>query len=126
MRNTGPVTGREYVLEDGVTLVSTTDLKSYITYCNPAFIKVSGYHPDELLGQPHNMIRHPDVPAEAFRDLWATLQEGLPWTGLVKNRRKNGDHYWVRANVTPVAEQGRTVGCPQLHHAGDLGVPLHS
>ncbi len=110
MRNTGPVTGREYVLEDGVTLVSTTDLKSYITYGNPAFIQVSGYTRDELLGQPHNMIRHPDVPAEAFRDLWATLQEGLPWTGLVKNRRKNGDHYWVRANVTPVVEHGRTVG----------------
>ncbi|NML18699.1 methyl-accepting chemotaxis protein [Azohydromonas caseinilytica] len=110
MRNTGPVTGHEYMLEEGTTLVSTTDLKSLITYCNPAFIKVSGYQREELLGQPHNMIRHPDVPAEAFRDLWATLAEGLPWTGLVKNRCKNGDHYWVRANVTPVVEDGRTVG----------------
>jgi aerotaxis receptor len=110
MRNTGPVTGREYVLQAGTTLVSTTDLKSRITYCNPAFIQVSGYDRDELLGQPHNMIRHADVPAEAFRDLWATLAEGVPWSGLVKNRRKNGDHYWVLANVTPVLEHGRTVG----------------
>ncbi|WP_051242661.1 methyl-accepting chemotaxis protein [Azohydromonas australica] len=110
MRDTEPVTGREYVLEDGMTLVSTTDLKSYITYCNPAFIQVSGYAREELLGQPHNMIRHPDVPAEAFRDLWATRAEGLPWTGLVKNRRKNGERYWVRANVTPVVENNHTVG----------------
>jgi aerotaxis receptor len=110
MHNTGPLTGQESVFEDRVMLVSTTDLKSYITYCNPVFIQVSGYHREELLGQPHNMIRHPDVPAEAFRDLWATLAEGLPWTGLVKNRRKNGDHYWVRANVTLVVEKGRTVG----------------
>jgi aerotaxis receptor len=110
MRNTGPVTGREYVLEDGVTLVSTTDLKSRITYCNPAFIQASGYSREELLGQPHNMIRHPDVPQEAFRDLWATIKEGRPWSALVKNRRKNGDHYWVQANVTPVLENGVTVG----------------
>jgi aerotaxis receptor len=110
MRNTGPVTGREYVLENGVTLVSTTDLKSRITYCNPAFIQASGYSREELLGQPHNMIRHPDVPQEAFRDLWATIKEGRPWSALVKNRRKNGDHYWVQANVTPVLENGVTVG----------------
>jgi len=110
MRNNGPVTQREFVLDDGATLVSTTDLKSRITYCNPAFIAVSGYSRDELVGQPHNLIRHPDMPAEAFRDMWATLESGLPWTALVKNRRKNGDHYWVRANVTPVIENGRITG----------------
>ncbi|MBX3608233.1 MAG: PAS domain-containing protein [Piscinibacter sp.] len=110
MRNNGPVTNREYLLDDGVTLVSTTDLKSRITYCNPAFIAVSGYEREELFGQPHNLIRHPDMPAEAFRDMWATLQAGHPWSALVKNRRKNGDHYWVRANVTPVREDGTVVG----------------
>ncbi len=110
MRKTGPVTGKEYVIDDGVTLVSTTDLKSRITYCNPAFVAVSGYAREELIGQPHNLIRHPDVPAEAFRDLWDTLEAGEPWTALVKNRRKNGDHYWVRANVTPVLENGRISG----------------
>ena len=110
MRNTGPVTHREHVIEDGATLVSTTDLKSRITYCNPGFVAASGFPRDELIGQPHNLIRHPDMPAEAFRDMWATLESGQPWTALVKNRRKNGDHYWVRANVTPIKEDGRITG----------------
>ncbi|MFT3956946.1 MAG: methyl-accepting chemotaxis protein [Piscinibacter sp.] len=110
MRNTGPVTRREHLIEDGATLVSTTDLKSRITYCNPGFIAASGYSREELIGQPHNLIRHPDMPAEAFRDMWATLESGQPWTAVVKNRRKNGDHYWVRANVTPVKEDGRITG----------------
>lgn len=107
MRHNGPVTQHEHVLPEGTTLVSSTDLKSRILYCNPAFIAASGFARDELIGQPHNLIRHPDMPAEAFRDMWATLKAGEPWTGLVKNRRKNGDHYWVRANVTPVLELGR-------------------
>ena len=110
MRHTGPVTGCEYVLEEGTTLVSTTDLKSRITYGNPAFIRASGYTREELLGQPHNLIRHPDMPSEAFRDLWATIRDGRPWSGVVKNRRKNGDHYWVLANVTPVIEDGCVAG----------------
>ncbi len=107
MRNNGPVTQREYQLPAGTTLVSTTDLQSHITYCNPAFVEVSGYAREELIGQPHNLVRHPDMPAEAYRDMWDTLKAGQPWTALVKNRRKNGDHYWVRANVTPVLEGGR-------------------
>ena len=110
MHNNGPVTHQEFVLQAGNPLVSTTDLQSRITYCNPAFVEVSGYDRDELIGQPHNLVRHPDMPAEAFRDLWATLKAGEPWTALVKNRRKNGDHYWVRANVTPVLEAGRVCG----------------
>lgn len=110
MRKTGPVTHREFVIPDDCPLVSTTDIKSRITYCNPAFVAASGYTTEELLGQPHNLIRHPDMPAEAFRDMWATLESGRPWTALVKNRRKNGDHYWVRANVTPVLEDGRIAG----------------
>jgi aerotaxis receptor len=91
-------------------LVSATDLKGKIQYCNPAFISVSGFSREELLGAPHNIIRHPDMPAEAFADMWATIRKGRPWTALVKNRRKDGDHYWVRANVTPVIENGTTVG----------------
>ena len=110
MRQTGPVTQQEYCPPPDAALVSCTDLKSRISYCNPAFIEVSGYTADELIGQPHNLIRHPDMPAEAFRDMWATLQAGEPWTALVKNRRKNGDHYWVRANVTPMTEQGQITG----------------
>ncbi len=111
MRNNGPVSQREFPFPRGETLVSTTDLQGRILYCNSAFISVSGYQRDELLGQPHNMIRHPDMPAEAFRDMWETIQAGLPWSALVKNRRKDGDHYWVQANVTPLLdEQGRPNG----------------
>ena len=110
MRNNLPVTHSEFVIPEGVTLVSTTDLQSRITYCNPAFVAVSGFDRDELMGQPHNIVRHPDMPTEAFRDMWATLASGSPWSALVKNRRKNGDHYWVEANATPVLENGQTVG----------------
>ena len=104
MRDNGPVTQQEYEISADAPLVSTTDLQSHITYCNPAFIAASGFERDELLGRPHNLIRHPDMPAEAFRDMWDTLKSGEPWTALVKNRRKNGDFYWVRANVTPVRD----------------------
>ena len=89
MRVNLPVTGREQLLPTGTTLVSVTDLKGRITYCNPTFVQVCGYSREELLGQPHNLIRHPDMPQEAFRDMWNTIQDKLPWTGLVKNRRKN-------------------------------------
>ena len=110
MRDNGHVTQQEYLLPADTTLVSTTDLRSHITDCNPAFIEASGYSREALLGQPHNLVRHPDLPAEAFRDLWATLKAAEPWTALVKNRRKNGDPYWVRVNLTPVLEAGQVTG----------------
>ncbi|USU18752.1 PAS domain-containing methyl-accepting chemotaxis protein [Paraburkholderia fungorum] len=110
MRNNQPVTGQEYEFPSSQMLVSATDLTGRIQYCNPAFIAVSGYTREELIGQPHNLIRHPDMPREAFADMWATIRDGRPWTALVKNRRKNGDHYWVHANVTPVVEKGTVVG----------------
>ena len=110
MRTNLPVTQNEFIVPDGVTLVSTTDLQSHITYCNPAFIAVSGYEKEELIGSPHNLVRHPDMPQEAFRDMWETLKSGSPWSALVKNRRKNGDHYWVVANATPIVENGQAVG----------------
>ena len=110
MRDNQPVSQREYTFPIDQTLISVTDLKGRITYCNQNFVSVSGYNQDELLGQPHNMVRHPDMPEEAFRDMWQTLQDGHPWSALVKNRRKNGDHYWVRANASPVRDGGRAVG----------------
>ncbi|MFO1282209.1 MAG: methyl-accepting chemotaxis protein [Burkholderiales bacterium] len=110
MRKNLPVTQAEYPLPPDVTLVSKTDLKGVITYCNPSFIEVSGYEQHELLGAPHNLIRHPDMPPAAFADLWVTVKKGLQWTGIVKNRRKNGDHYWVVANVTPMLDRGRVTG----------------
>ncbi len=106
MRVNLPVTNNAYELGEGDTLVSKTDREGTIIYANPAFVEASGYSEAELLGQPHNLVRHPDMPPEAFADLWSSLQQGLPWTGLVKNRRKNGDFYWVQANVTPVREDG--------------------
>ena len=109
MRTNLPITQREYPFPSGQTVVSITDLKGRITHCNEVFIQLSGFSKEELLGQPHNLVRHPDVPEEAFRDLWATLERGLPWTGLVKNRRKDGDHYWVVANATPLMEGDRPV-----------------
>ncbi|HIV69990.1 MAG TPA: PAS domain-containing protein [Candidatus Aquabacterium excrementipullorum] len=110
MRVNLPVSEHEYPFPAGETLVSTTDLKGRINYCNPAFIQVSGYTREELLGQPHNMIRHPDMPEEAFRDMWMTIASGQPWSALVKNRRKDGSYYWVKANVTPLMENDRPVG----------------
>ena len=110
MRTNLPVTGIEYRMKEGQSIVSKTDVKGRISYVNPSFIEVSGFQEDELIGKAHNMVRHPDMPPQAFADLWRTLQAGLPWTGMVKNRRKNGDFYWVVANVVPVRERGQTVG----------------
>ncbi|XDF33780.1 methyl-accepting chemotaxis protein [Paracidovorax avenae] len=110
MRINLPVTPQEYPFPRGETLVSTTDLQGRILYCNPMFVEVSGYERGELLGQPHNMIRHPDMPEEAFRDMWETIAAGWPWSAAVKNRRKDGTYYWVMANVTPLMEDGRPVG----------------
>ena len=110
MRQNLPVTQKEYVIADDATLMSVTDTESHIQYCNASFIEVSGYTREELLAQPHNIVRHPDMPRDVFEDMWKTLSGGETWTGLVKNRRKNGDHYWVRANVTPVKRHGQVVG----------------
>jgi aerotaxis receptor len=110
MRTNLPVTGQEYDYVNDEMLVSMTDRQGVITHCNAAFVQVSGYTQEELIGQPHNMIRHPDMPAEAFKDMWQTIGNGRSWTALVKNRRKNGDHYWVQAHVTPLLSHGKPIG----------------
>lgn len=110
MRLNMPVSQNEHPISDTESIVSTTDLQGNITYANPYFIEVSGFTIDELIGAPQNIVRHPDMPVEAFADLWATVKSGLPWTGIVKNRSKNGDYYWVCANITPVIEDGKAVG----------------
>jgi aerotaxis receptor len=110
MRNNQPVTQREYEFPHTETLLSTTDTSSHLTYANAAFIRTSGFSAEELMGEPHNIVRHPDMPAEAFADMWRSLKEGQSWTALVKNRRKNGDHYWVRANAAPMRRNGKLVG----------------
>jgi len=110
MRNNQPVTDKEHLLPENALIVSKTDLKGIITYVNRDFVEASGYKESELIGAPHNILRHPDMPAAAFKDLWDTLEAGKPWSALVKNRRKNGDYYWVIANATPIWEGGRIVG----------------
>nr|WP_315203480.1 methyl-accepting chemotaxis protein [uncultured Albidiferax sp.] len=110
MRMNLPVTQREYTFPESMTLMSTTDTQSHIVYANAAFVEVSGFTYEEIVGQPHNMVRHPDMPKEAFADMWATIKGGESWTALVKNRRENGDHYWVRANATPMVRGGVTTG----------------
>ncbi len=109
MRTNLPVTQREHDYPADVVIVSTTDAQGRITHCNQTFVEVSGFTHGELLGQPHNLLRHPDVPPEAFKDLWSTCGRGRPWSGIVKNRRKNGDHYWVKAQVSPIMEDGKPV-----------------
>ena len=110
MKNNQPVTNVEYVLKKTDSIVSKTDLKGIITYVNDDFLRISGFDEHELIGAPHNIVRHPDMPVEAFADLWKALKANRPWTGLVKNRCKNGDFYWVLANATPIFENGQCVG----------------
>jgi len=110
MKTNLPVTQREFEFPADATLMSTTDTQSHISYANAAFIAVSGFDREEIMGQPHNLVRHPDMPTQAFADMWATLKAGQSWTALVKNRRKNGDHYWVRANAAPVVRGGKVTG----------------
>ena len=110
MRNNLPVTNVEVQLDENTLIVSKTDLKGQISYINKDFLDISGFTEVELIGQPHNIVRHPDMPVEAFADLWQDLKDGRPWTGMVKNRCKSGDYYWVLATATPIRENGQVVG----------------
>ncbi len=110
MRINTPVTQNEIVLNDDHMIVSNTDNKGLITYVNRDFLEISGFTEAELIGKPHNLVRHPDMPPEAFQDLWDTLKAGRPWVGYVKNRCKNGDFYWVEAHAAPIWENGQVTG----------------
>jgi methyl-accepting chemotaxis protein len=110
MKNNLPVSNIEYVLKETDSIVSKTDLKGIITYINEDFLRISGFEEHELIGASHNIVRHPDMPVEAFADLWLALKANRPWTGFVKNRCKNGDFYWVEAHATPIYENGQCVG----------------
>ncbi len=143
MRNNQPVTQREYQFPSDYRLISSTDRRGVLQHCNDEFEEVSGFSRDELIGKNHNIIRHPDMPPAVFKEMWATLQSGKNWMGLVKNRRKNGDHYWVSAYVTPVFENQEIVGYESVRvpamesskrradavyarlRAGKAAVPLH-
>ncbi len=109
MKKNLPVTNNEVHMREGGVIVSKTNLKGAITYVNQVFLDISGFSEIELMGKNHNIVRHPDMPPIAFQDLWDTMKRGEPWTGIVKNRCKNGDHYWVEANVTPVFINGQII-----------------
>jgi len=111
----GGITRRVFYTEietpypDGKLIVSTTDKNGLITHVNKAFVEMSGYTEDELIGAPHSILRHPDMPAVAFKDLWDTVNKGEHWQGYVKNLRKDGGYYWVKATVIPNIRQGKVV-----------------
>lgn len=110
MRQNLPVTQHERTFPAEQRLISSTNTSGHIQYCNKAFAEISGYSRDELLGQPHNLVRHPDMPPAVFQIMWDHLKAGKCWMGIVKNRCKNGDYYWVNAYVTPILQQGKVVG----------------
>jgi len=109
MKKNLPVTQKEFEYEDDANIFSTTDLKGAISAVNDDFVRISGFDRSELIGKNHNVVRHPDMPPAAFEDLWNTVKAGRSWMGMVKNRRKDGDHYWVNAFVTPITENGEIV-----------------
>lgn len=110
MRKNFPVTDFEYPVDDKTLIVSKTDLKGKLIYVNGDFIDAAEFTSDELIGQPHNIVRHPDMPEAAFENLWNALKAGKPWLGAIKNRRKNGGFYWVLATASPICENGQVTG----------------
>ncbi|WP_456267411.1 methyl-accepting chemotaxis protein [Kushneria sp. AK178] len=126
MRNNQPVNDEHYILDEQQFLISQTDLDGNIIYANPAFIEVSGFERHELIGAPHNLVRHPDMPRVAFANLWQTLRDGGTWTGMVKNRRKDGGYYWVRATVMPMMERGRVKGYASVRVKADDAAIAHA
>lgn len=110
MEHVNPLSGKDIALRDDQLIISRTDLGGRIVYVNSDFVEISGFSESELLGQPHNIIRHPEMPAQVFADLWTDLKAERPWVGVIHNRCKNGDSYWVLAHVSPIWEAGRVVG----------------
>ena len=122
MRNNGHVTGREIHLHNQDEIVSSSNLRGDIEFCNDTFCRISGYSREELIGQPHNILRHPQMPPAAFGMLWSALKAGKPWMGMVKNRCKNGDHYWVDAYITPLRQNGQIYGYESVRIKADAAI----
>ena len=121
MRKNLPITNNNNDYDAYKRIVSTTDEKGRITYVNQDFLDISGFSEEELMGKAHNIVRHPDMPPAAFDDMWKTIQQGKPWMGIVKNRCKNGDHYWVDAFVTPIFENEHITGYQSVRMKPDAG-----
>lgn len=122
MKRNLPVSGQERLMDKNRCIISSTDKKGKITSFNDYFVEMSGFDEAELQNAPHNLIRHPDMPPPAFQDLWNVIKQGKPWIGVVKNRAKNGDHYWVDAYVTPIFDNGEIVGYQSVRHCPDREV----
>ncbi len=105
-------------------IISLTDFDGIITYVNDTFAKISGYEPDELIGKPHSIIRHPDMPKSAFADLWSSVENGNSWEGYVKNLRKDGGYYWVYARVSVMKKDGKAVGYKSVREPVDKEMRL--
>ena len=120
------VTNKETAFPADYVLVSSTDVKGKITFVNDEFCEVAGYTREELIGKPHNLIRHPDVPPAAFADLWQNLKQGNNWLGIVKNRSKSGDHYWVSAHVSPLIDAGKVIGYESVRRKATKAESLHA
>jgi methyl-accepting chemotaxis protein len=110
MKINKPVTDNEYVLNETDSIVSKTDLNGKITYASDDFIRISGFSRNELIGASHNIVRHPDMPPEVFADLWVSMKAGYPGSAVIKDRCKNGDFFWVFANIAPIYENDQLVG----------------
>ncbi|MGB4499277.1 MAG: methyl-accepting chemotaxis protein [Methylococcaceae bacterium] len=108
---------QEYILSEHDLLMSYTDTKGIITFVNDDLLRITGYSKEELIGSSHNLLRHPDVPKKIYEDLWKTLSQKRTWTGLIKNKTKNGNFFWVRANVTPIYQKDRIIGYMAVHRA---------
>lgn len=119
MKINQPVTHREKDARAEQNLLSTTDLKGAISYVSPDFIEISGFTEEELLHKNHNVVRHPDMPPQAFECLWNSVKAGRPWMGIVKNRCKDGDHYWVDVFVMPIQRDGATEEYQSVRYKAD-------
>lgn len=119
MRNNGSVTGKEVHVSANEEIISSTDDRGTIIFCNDTFCKIAGYTREELVNQPHNILRHPQMPSQAFSMLWGAIKSGKPWMGIVQNRCKNGDHYWVDAYVTPTHHHGQISGYESVRTKAD-------
>jgi len=114
MKKNLPVNNREVDYPESLNILSTTNARGLISYCNKDFIKISGFGEEELVGRSHNIVRHPDMPAPAFKDLWKHMHSKRSWMGIVKNRCKDGSYYWVDAFATPIFENGKLIECQSV------------
>lgn len=121
------VVDKEYVFEEGL-IISSTDKKGMITYSNRKFCEITGYSKEELKGQSHNIVRHPDMPKSIFKELWNTLELGKEWSGIVKNLRRDGRYYWVYSHISPIKENGEIKGYTAARRpasAGEIEESMH-